>query len=193
MMRRSMLMFAAALVLLPACHKKQPEVVTPQPVQQPPAPRVNEDSLRREQMRQDSIRRANEMSQAAREASERARATVEQTVYFDYDSFEIRSDAKEALDAKLPILRANPDLRVRIEGNADERGSVEYNLALGMRRAVGAKDYLVGFGLDGGRFETISYGEERPVDMGHDDNAFARNRRDDFKITNGGSSLRPGQ
>jgi peptidoglycan-associated lipoprotein len=187
-------MFVAALVLLPACHKKHPPEVAPPPAPTPaPPPRMNEDSLRREQARQDSLRRAADAAQSARAASERARATVEQTVYFDYDKFDIRSDAKDALDAKLPILRANADLKVRIEGNADERGSVEYNLALGMRRAVAAKDYLVGFGLDGSRFETISYGEERPVDMGHDDNAWARNRRDEFRVTAGGSNLRPGQ
>jgi peptidoglycan-associated lipoprotein len=194
MMRRSVLMLTLAAAALSACHKKKPpEVVPPRAEAPPPPPRVNEDSIRRAQMRQDSIRRAEAAAQAAREASARARATLEQTVYFDYDQSDLRSDAKSTLDAKLAILRANPGLNMRIEGNTDERGSVEYNLALGMRRATAAKDYLVGFGVDGGRFETISYGEERPVDMGHDESAWARNRRADFRITSGGDNIRTGQ
>jgi peptidoglycan-associated lipoprotein len=186
-------MLTLAAAALSACHKKAPPVVVQPRAEAPPPPRTNEDSIRRAQMRQDSIRRAEAAAEAAREASARARATLEQTVYFDYDQADLRSDAKAALDAKLGILRASPGVNVRIEGNTDERGSVEYNLALGMRRATAAKDYLTGFGLDAGRFETVSYGEERPVDMGHDENAWAKNRRADFRITSGGDNVRAGQ
>ncbi len=194
MMRRSVLMLTLAAAALSACHKKKPpEVVPPRAEAPPAAPRVNEDSIRRAQMRQDSIRRAEAAAEAMREGSARARATLEQTVYFDYDQADLRADAKAALDAKLGILRASPGVNVRIEGNTDERGSVEYNLALGMRRASASKEYLTGFGLDGGRFETVSYGEERPVDMGHDESAWARNRRADFRITSGGDNVRTGQ
>jgi peptidoglycan-associated lipoprotein len=193
MMRRSVLMLSLAAVTLSACHKNAPPVVVqPRAEAPPPPPGVNQDSLRRAQMRQDSIRRAEAAAEAAREGATRARVALEQTVYFDYDQADLRADTKSALDAKLAILRASPSVNMRIEGNTDERGSVEYNLALGMRRATAAKQYLVGFGLDAGRFETVSYGEERPVDMGHDESAWARNRRDDFRITSGADNIRTG-
>ena len=77
----------------------------------------------------------------------------------------------------------------RIAGNADERGSDEYNLALGNRRGAAAKRYLTSKGVDGGRLEVVSYGEERPANPGHDEGAYAENRRDDFEITAGGDNL----
>src|SRR5437867_2856440 len=82
-----------------------------------------------------------------------------------------------------------PGLRVRISGHCDERGSDEYNLALGNRRATKAKEYLVQHGVDAGRVETGSYGEERPIAQGHDENAWAQNRRDEFEILAGGDVL----
>ncbi len=90
------------------------------------------------------------------------KATLAAAVYFEYDSDELSGDARSTLDAKLPILRANPGLRLRIAGNTDERGSDEYNLALGQRRAAAVKRYLSDQGIDGDRMEIISYGEERP-------------------------------
>src|SRR5207247_508217 len=89
-----------------------------------------------------------------------------------------------------PTPQANPDLRIRISGHCDERGSDEYNLALGNRRATAAKQYLVSHGIDGGRIETSSYGEERPLAQGHDEGAWAQNRRDEFEIIGGGDVLR---
>lgn len=77
-------------------------------------------------------------------------------------------------------LTDHPDARVRIEGNCDERGTAQYNMALGQKRADAAKDYFVKYGVDAGRLETISYGKTRPVDPGHNENAWAKNRRDDF-------------
>ena len=112
----------------------------------------------------------------SRDGLARARAALQQTVYFEYDEAGIRDDAKSVLDAKVPVLRTNGDVRMTIEGHADERGSVEYNLALGMRRATSVRDYLTGFGLEANRFGTVSFGEERPVDPGQDDDAYARNR-----------------
>jgi peptidoglycan-associated lipoprotein len=103
-------------------------------------------------------------------------------IYFDYDKSTIRPDAAATLDAKVPWLQANPGMRIRIEGNADERGSDEYNLALGQRRAASAKKYLVEHGIDAGRFDLVSYGEERPVCTDHNEDCWQRNRRDDFVI-----------
>ena len=103
-------------------------------------------------------------------------------IYFDFDKDDIRPDAAATLDRKIPWLQANPGMRIRIEGNADERGSDEYNLALGQRRAAAAKRYLVERGIDAGRFDLVSYGEERPVCTDHNEDCWQRNRRDDFVI-----------
>ena len=108
-------------------------------------------------------------------------------IYFDFDKSTIRPDAAATLDAKLPWLQANPGMRIRIEGNADERGSDEYNLALGQRRAASAKRYLVDHGIAADRFDLVSYGEERPVCTEHNEACWQQNRRDDFRIVTIGS------
>jgi peptidoglycan-associated lipoprotein len=108
-------------------------------------------------------------------------------IYFDYDKSNIRPDAAATLDGKVPWLTANPGMRIRIEGNADERGSDEYNLALGQRRAASAKKYLVEHGIDASRFDLVSYGEERPVCTTHEETCWQQNRRDDFVIVTVGS------
>src|SRR6266480_2061166 len=108
-------------------------------------------------------------------------------IYFDFDKSTIRPDAATTLDAKVPWLQANPGMRIRIEGNADERGSDEYNLALGQRRAASAKRYLVDHGIAADRFDLVSYGEERPVCTEHNEACWQQNRRDDFRIVTIGS------
>jgi len=108
-------------------------------------------------------------------------------IYFDFDKSTIRSDAAATLDRKVPWLQANPGMRIRIEGNADERGSDEYNLALGQRRAASAKRYLVDHGIAADRFDLVSYGEERPVCTEHNEACWQQNRRDDFRIVTIGS------
>ena len=115
-------------------------------------------------------------------------AAITAPIYFDFDKDDIRPDAATTLDRKIPWLQANPGMRIRIEGNADERGSDEYNLALGQRRAAAAKRYLVERGLDAGRFDLVSYGEERPICTEHDESCWQRNRRDDFVIVTIGSA-----
>ena len=111
-------------------------------------------------------------------------------IHFDYDKAIIRGGDAAVLDQKVAILQANPGLRIRISGHCDERGSDEYNLALGNRRATAAKQYLVSHGIDGGRVETVSYGEERPMDPGHNEDAWSKNRRDEFEILAGGDALK---
>ncbi|MFL5568474.1 MAG: peptidoglycan-associated lipoprotein Pal [Gemmatimonadaceae bacterium] len=108
-------------------------------------------------------------------------------IYFDFDKSTIRPDAAATLDRKVPYLQANPGMRIRIEGNADERGSDEYNLALGQRRAASAKRYLVDHGIAADRFDLVSYGEERPVCTEHNEACWQQNRRDDFRIVTIGS------
>jgi peptidoglycan-associated lipoprotein len=109
-------------------------------------------------------------------------AAITAPIYFDFDKLTIRPDAAAILDRKIPWLRANPGLRIRIEGNADERGSDEYNLALGQRRAVSARQYLVERGIAADRFDVASYGEERPVCAEHNAACWQQNRRVDFRI-----------
>lgn len=103
-------------------------------------------------------------------------------IFFDFDQAELKPDARTTLEKKADWLRANPAASCLIEGNCDERGTVEYNLALGERRANSAKKFLVDLGIDAGRISTVSYGEEKPVDPGHTEEAWAKNRRDEFKV-----------
>jgi peptidoglycan-associated lipoprotein len=116
-------------------------------------------------------------------------AELQEMVFFDYDQSVIRSDARLVLDRKVAILRVNPNVAMRLEGHADERGSVEYNLALSLRRANAIRDYLTNFGLEGARFEVVPVGEERPLTTGTSEEAFARNRRGEFHISRGGDNL----
>jgi peptidoglycan-associated lipoprotein len=106
-------------------------------------------------------------------------------VYFDYDQYTIRADAQPILDAQARWLNQYRSVTVRIEGNADERGTREYNFALGGRRAESVRDYLVNRGISPSRIETISYGKERPIDPGSNEQAWARNRNGHTAITGG--------
>ena len=104
------------------------------------------------------------------------------TIYFEFDQYDLRSDAKSALKSNALWLKQNNSVAVQIEGNCDERGTTEYNLALGQRRADRVREYLLGLGIDRSRLTVVSYGEERPSDSGHDETAWGRNRRADFAI-----------
>ncbi len=106
-------------------------------------------------------------------------------IYFGYDQYSVSTDGAAILDKQSEWLRRYPQVRVRIEGNCDERGTREYNFALGARRANAVRDYLVGRGVQGGRIETVSYGKERPVDPGTGDDAYAHNRNGHTAITSG--------
>lgn len=121
-------------------------------------------------------------SAAAAEASalEQARGelmTIGDTVLFGFDSSALSADAMATLDKQAAFLNAKPALRVKIEGHADERGTREYNLALGERRASATRDYLVARGVDGSRIRIVSYGKERPAVVGSNEEAWAKNRR----------------
>ena len=142
-----------------------------------------------ERERAEQQRRADSLAALAR-SSEEVRTTLATMIHFDYDKSNIRSDDTGALDQKVAILQANPELRIRVGGHCDERGSDEYNLALGNRRAQSAKQYLVSHGIDAGRIETQSWGEEKPLVDGHDESAWSQNRRDEFEITGGGDNLK---
>ena len=106
-------------------------------------------------------------------------------VYFDYDKYDVRADAQPVLSAQAAWLARYPSVKVRIEGNADERGTREYNLALGGRRANSIKEFLTGHGVAADRIETISFGKEMPIDAGNTEEAFAKNRNGHTAITSG--------
>jgi peptidoglycan-associated lipoprotein len=104
------------------------------------------------------------------------------TVYFDFDKYNLVDAAKRALDVNARIMKENPKLVIKIEGHCDERGTVEYNLSLGEKRASSSKQYLTALGIDGARIQTVSYGKERPVAFGHDEGSWSKNRRCEFRI-----------
>jgi peptidoglycan-associated lipoprotein len=110
---------------------------------------------------------------------------IGERIYFDTDEYVVRNDAQPVLAAQAQWLSRYPAVRVRIEGNADERGTREYNLALGARRANAVRDFLVSQGVSGARIETLSYGKERPIDAGSSEDAWAKNRNARTAITDG--------
>ncbi len=180
---------------LGACRKK-PTPIAPVPLT-PSAAATTDDGAAaraaRERFVRDSLARAraDSLSRAA-SADEAAnlRAILEAPVLFDYDAAEMTDAARATLDAKLPVLRTNIGLRIRISGHTDSRGSDEYNLALGLRRAAATRKYLADRGIAAGRIDVVSFGEERPASSGEDDGAFMKNRRADFEILSGGDALR---
>jgi len=195
MIRRSRLapaILVAGAAIAAACGKKPP-AQPPAPQQAPQGP--NQDSIAR--ARQDSLARAQRMAdsiQAQRDqmaaAMAAARNTIMAAIYFDLDRSDLTDQAKATLDAKVAVLNANPSVRVRISGNCDARGSDEYNLALGQRRAAAAKRYLTEHGIDASRIEVVSYGKERPIAPGNTEDSFAKNRNDQFEITMGGDNIK---
>ncbi len=105
-----------------------------------------------------------------------------QRIHFEFDKYRLTDEAKEILAENARVLKNNSRVRISIEGHCDERGTAEYNLALGERRAQAAKNYLMELGISENRIQIISYGKERPMDMGHDEDSWAKNRRDDFVV-----------
>jgi peptidoglycan-associated lipoprotein len=163
-------------VVVSACSKRQPEAA---PAQTNPGTMTRSDGGDREGPASDDAarRRAEEVA--------RRRATLEAMVLFSYDRSDLSREAQNVLNEKIPLLRETPAIRIRIEGHADERGSLEYNLALGRRRAQSVREFLTGFGLDASRFEIESFGEDRPLDSGHTESAYTRNRRAAFVVLSG--------
>jgi peptidoglycan-associated lipoprotein len=188
--KSSLVTLAVMSVALTAC-KRKPEPAQPTPSGGGAAPTQTTRDTAAERRAAEERARAEQAARDRAAAEERTRATaatratLEEMVFFDYDVATLRDDAKGALDRKIAILRANPNVRLRIEGHADERGSVEYNLALSLRRANAIRDYLSNFQLDTNRFEVVPLGEERPLSMGTSEADFARNRRGEFRIIAG--------
>src|SRR5262245_25643743 len=160
----------ASISLLAGCAKKAAET-PPQQTQPPPVAPVQ------------TTPPAQETPPAPQQPAEQPLSAGDfQPVFFDYDSYTLRDDARAALDADAKLLRQNASVKIVIEGHCDERGTAEYNQALGERRAQAAKDYLVQAGIEAARLQTISYGKERPFDPGHDEAAWSKNRRAHFAL-----------
>ncbi len=178
--------FGALIVTfaISACGSSQPPP-EPEPEPEPVAQEEPDDSAAREA----EERRRREAEERRRAEAERQRVmeVLAERVHFEFDKSDIRGDAEPVLQRKITVLREYSDIEIRIAGNCDERGSVEYNLALGQRRAEAVRRYMMSYGLAPSRFTTISYGEERPLDTAHSERAWQRNRRADFSVTDAGS------
>jgi peptidoglycan-associated lipoprotein len=177
-------------VAVAACGKKTPPVAraapppatapaaSPAVAARPPAPPEavpDPTVVPPEPVREDSI--------ASASLDDLNRNSPVKPIFFEYDSSEITAEARGVLDANAAALKKYPSWTITIEGHSDERGTAEYNLALGEQRAVAARAYLVSLGIPAERLRTVSYGKEFPFDPGHDETAWAKNRRAHFVIT----------
>ena len=186
-MKKYLILFCvtAAVLLFQGCASKPTSVPLSERIQpgvgtgeKPPQEGVagekgNEGAISEEDL-------AKTRQEKGRTSAEEAVAANLQDVYFDFDSYSIRSQDMPVLKKMAEWLQANPAIRLTIEGYCDERGTTEYNLALGQKRAGAVKDYFVASGVSDQRLKTVSYGKEAPVDAGHTEEAWAKNRRAHF-------------
>ena len=175
-----------ASLALGACAPKKPPVARPlpppppttpdlPPPPPPPAPVAEKPVITAPPVAEDPM--------ASRSIDDLNRDSPMRIVYYDYDSADLSAEARAALDANAATLKKYSAWTVTVEGHCDERGTAEYNLALGERRAAAAQAYLVALGIPASRIKTVSYGKEFPFDPGHDEAAWAKNRRAHFVIT----------
>jgi peptidoglycan-associated lipoprotein len=167
-----------------ACRKAQPPVARPTPPAPPPSatttrpvdpPAPMREPIPPEPLPSDSV--------AGRSLDDLNRDSPLQPVFFDYDSSDVNDAGRAILQANAAVLKKYPSWVITVEGHCDERGTAEYNLALGERRAVSARTYLLSLGIDANRVRTVSYGSEFPFDPAHNEAAWGRNRRAHFVIT----------
>jgi peptidoglycan-associated lipoprotein len=182
----AVLLTIALMVGIGACSKKKPPVAKPippppvtsdtttGPPPKPPEP-VRETPMPPEPLASDSL--------TASDIDLINKNSPFQPVFYQFDSAEVDGEAQKVLNTNAEILRKYPTWVITIEGHADERGTAEYNLALGERRASAARTYLLSLGIPGDRLKTVSYGKEFPFDPGHDEAAWAKNRRAHFVVT----------
>jgi len=131
----------------------------------------------------EAVRERDIQEEAARRAMQRAEDELQaDRIYFDFDKYDLKPESKDVLKLKAGILKRYQGWKMLIEGHCDERGTEEYNLALGERRARAAYEFLVILGVESSRLKIVSFGEERPADPGHTETAWAKNRRDEFKV-----------
>jgi peptidoglycan-associated lipoprotein len=184
--RTAFLLLLLVTLAVGGCAKKKPPIARPippppagsttvTPPPEPPAPAPEPTTVPAEPVAEDSI--------AAGSIDDINRDSPLKPVFFGLDVAEVDAEGQKVLQANADLLRRYATWQISIEGHCDERGTAEYNLALGERRAVAARNYLVSLGIPADRVKTVSYGKEFPFDMGHDDKAWASNRRAQFVIT----------
>jgi peptidoglycan-associated lipoprotein len=190
MQMRKLTVTLAAVVIaaaLAACAKKTPPVARPVPpptagdpgASRPPAPPT--PVAEPQPIPPEPTLTGDEL--ASKDIDDINRNSPFQPVFFSYDQFDVDGAGQQALNTNAEILRKYPSWIITIEGHADERGTAEYNLALGERRALAARNYLVSLGIPADRLRTVSYGKEFPFDAGHTEEAWAKNRRAHFVVT----------
>lgn len=157
--RLTFVLAVASLAIAVGCSKKE---TAPDEVAAPSAPAADENTMG---------------------DSDSGRAMGLQTIHFPYDSFVLDSEAKSILASNVQILKDKGSIKIQVEGHCDQRGGIQYNIALGEKRANATKKYLEDAGVSSDRISTISYGKERPLDSGTSDSAYAKNRRANFVIT----------
>ena len=186
MRRQALILVLLLTVVVGACSKKTPPVARPMPPPaastggpppsppEPPSPVVEPVPVPPLPV-EDEI--------GSRSLDDLNRESPLRPMYFGLDSADVNEEGQQVLQANATVLKKYPTWQVTIEGHCDERGTAEYNLALGERRALAAKNYLVSLGIPADQVRTVSYGKEFPFDAGHDDGAWSRNRRAHFVIT----------
>lgn len=165
------------LLLMTSCAEKQIDVTEGI---QPPAEAKGDMVVVKEAPREVLVEVEGE--QLPPELARKIEQFQNENIYFDFDKSDLKPEAQAVLKDKAAFLRENPAYYVLIEGHCDNRGTEEYNLALGERRAGSARDFLLALGISSGRIKTISYGELRPADPRNNEAAWAKNRRDEFKL-----------
>ena len=170
----ALVVFLAATPLFVSCAKETMQNQTDQATQSDVAPAADADTQQSARQQDDRVQPAVGDASAA--------TFIEEKIHFAFDSAVLSEEARQILGQKADYLRANPVIRVTVEGHCDERGTDAYNLALGERRAEAVRDFLVNLGIGVNRFNTVSFGEERPLAMGRDEASWAMNRRAQFVI-----------
>lgn len=193
-MRR--LFFAALMILgivsIIGCSQRKIAHAPEQPAAQPEIKiedkKTTTDSITTKELPKESIteRQITKAQIADARASAKELQTRIQDIYFDFDRYDIKDEAKTVMKEVSSILSKNKDIKVIIEGHCDDRGTNEYNLGLGDRRAISAKEYLLSLGIPSSKIETISYGEEKPLCAEQTDECWAKNRRSHFVLVEEG-------
>jgi peptidoglycan-associated lipoprotein len=168
----SLILTTGLLLIYSGCQKKTTKIPdqAPPPMEQPQPP---EEEPQQEE----------EMAEKPEEPAEPAIPLEFEKVYFEFDKYSLQPAQRDNLSQNARVLKAYPDVKLLIEGHCDERGTIEYNLALGEKRASTVKEYLVNYGISPDRLSTISYGEQRPANPGKSEKAYALNRRAEFTVT----------
>jgi len=191
----SLLLVIPGLLVVSSCAKKTVKVDLPAQTQEDEAAKLAAEKAKQEEIAQQNLARQQETAKQHALAEKRRQEEAEdrniiaarnffmnENIYFDFDKSDLKPEAQEVLKRKAEWLRNNPGESIIVEGHCDERGTNDYNLALGDRRAQSAKNFLIDLGIAESRLTRISYGEERPADPQHNKEAWTKNRRDQFVV-----------